>query len=684
MPDKNYEILAPAGSYESLVCAVRSGADAVYFGLKDFSARRNAGNFTVEEMEKGVKYARKNAVKTYLALNIAVKEKELPEAFMLAKKAYFAGVDGFILSDLGLARIIKESMPDIELHASTQMTVNSPAALPILKKLGFCRVVPAREMSKEQLAVFCNEAEKLGIEVEVFIHGALCMCLSGQCLMSSVLGGRSGNRGLCAGPCRLPFSVEGGTGYDLSLKDLSLLDHIDELIKMGVYSFKIEGRMKRPEYIAAAVTSCKTAAEKGDLDSKTKDVLEDVFSRSGFTDGYYTGRLGRDMFGVRKETDIEKSKKTYAVLHDLYRNEYSRIPVTVTAEIKKDRPLKIAISSSGIKAEAVGEMPESAKTKSLSEEDVKNLLSRFGGTPYFAEKIEVSLDEGLFVPSGEINRLRRICCEKSDEIAQRPPERRFIEKAVTEEYENRETTPVIYAAFSKASQIPEALNGVDLLNLPLAECEKAKGLTVERSVSLPKFIDNEEKLVSRLEKLKKQGVKKAVCATLPAIALAKKCEMEIIGDIGLNVLNHENGKVLADIGLSEMTLSAEIDLRVAARYKTNLKKGVFAYGKLPLMAVKNCPVKNGKSCDECNKSGKITDRLGIEFPIICRDGYSEIFNSKPLYLADKSEAFSGLDFILLSFSDEDKAECRRMIDAYMSRAAAQGDFTRGLYFKEVM
>lgn len=684
MTGKKYEILAPAGSLESLFAAVRSGADAVYFGMKDFSARRNAGNFSTEEMISGVKYCKRSGVKTYLALNIAVKEKEMLKALETAKEAYFAGVDGFIISDLGLAKVIRGSMPDVELHASTQMTVNSPAALPVLKNLGFSRVVPAREMSKTELARFCEEAGRLGIEVEVFVHGALCMCLSGQCLMSSVLGGRSGNRGLCAGPCRLPFEADAGTGYDLSLKDLSLLKYVDELTEMGVYSFKIEGRMKRPEYIAAAVTACKTALQKGFLDTDTEKALSDVFSRSGFTDGYYTGATGREMFGVRRDTDIEKSKSVYKLLHELYRNEYHRIPVEINCEIKKGKPLKMEFVSGKNRAFAVGKIPEKAVSKSLDEQSAAELASKLGGTPFFAEKINILLDEDLFLPASEINKARRICCENLGKCLEETPERRFFEPGFTESYVKDDTLPQIYAEFLSAEQIPESLEGVSLIILPACECEKAANKGLETAVRLPKFIADEQALADRLDFLKSKGVKKALCGTLPAVALAEKCGMQVIGDIGLNVLNHETVKVLESVGLSEITLSAEIDIKAATHLESPLKKGVFAYGRLPLMCVKNCPVKNGKTCFECRKNGKIKDRTGTEFPVTCKSSDIEILNSKPLYLADKLSSLRGLDYLLLSFTDEKKSDVRRVIDEYISGGEPKGEFTRGLYFKELL
>lgn len=684
MPYKNYEILAPAGSLDSLYAAVRSGADAVYFGLKDFSARRNAENFSKEELKTGVKYCKRNGVKTYVTLNIAVKEKELEEAFFLAKEAYFAGIDGFIVSDLGLAKIIREAMPDIELHASTQMTVNSPAPLKMLKELGFCRVVAAREMQKEELKRFCDEAKKFDLEVEVFVHGALCMCLSGQCLMSSVLGGRSGNRGLCAGPCRLPFSAEGGTGYDLSLKDISLIEHIEELLKAGVFSFKIEGRMKRPEYIAAAVTACRYAAENGFLDGKTRGALSDAFSRSGFTDGYYTGNTGRNMFGVRTESDALKSKESHAALHDLYRNEYQRIPVEITASIRKNEPVMVQFSAEGKSVSFEGKIPETAKIKEVTENDVKTLLSKLGGTPFYPGNIVVLLDGGLFVSAGQINDLRRKCCEYLGKKLEEIPERRFFDIDFKTNGDKHGLPLEIYAEFSDKSRIPADLYGIDLLILPLEICGNGSDFSMPVAAKLPKFINSEEQIKKSLKALKEKGINKAVCGTLPAVALAKECEMEIIGDIGLNVLNSQNGAVLERLGLSEITLSAEIDMRSAAEFKTPLKKGVFAYGRLPLMATKNCPVANGTGCDKCEKRGKITDRKGIEFPVACKNGYVEVLNSKPLYLADKTGCFEGLDYVILSFTTENASECREIINRYLSGAPAEGDFTRGLYFRELL
>ncbi len=348
MNKKKGEILSPAGNFQMLEAAVRCGADAVYLGAKDFSARRNAENFTAEELKTVAEYCHIRGVKAYLTLNILIKDSELGAACELARGAYLAGIDGVIIQDIGLASILRKAVPGLALHASTQMSVMSPKALPYLKKAGFKRVVAAREMSLPQLKIFCREAEKAELETEVFVHGALCMSVSGQCKLSAYLGSRSGNRGLCAGPCRLPFSVEGGTGHDLSLKDLSLLNHLSELCDIGVTSLKIEGRMKRPEYVAAATAAAYAARDNGCVPKDIEDLLKNVFSRSGFTDGYYTENLGRDMFGIRTKEDVTAADTAFSALHSLYRGERQSVKISVALTAKTDTPLRLTLATASI------------------------------------------------------------------------------------------------------------------------------------------------------------------------------------------------------------------------------------------------------------------------------------------------------------------------------------------------
>ncbi len=406
------EVLSPVGSPQSLEAAVRCGADAVYIGAKKFSARRNAENFDINDIKETVCYCHIRGVKVYLALNIMIKQSELQDAFKLAAHVYECGVDAIIISDLGLASLIHECIPDMPLHASTQMTVHSESALPLLKNMGFTRVVVSREMNKKELENFCTEADNLGIEVEMFVHGALCMSVSGQCLLSSVLGARSGNRGLCAGPCRLPFAADGGTGYDLSLKDFCLYDYVNEISNIGVSSLKIEGRMKRPEYIAAATTACRQAVDNGYVKPELLNTLKNVFSRSGFTDGYYKSNLGREMFGIRTKENVIASNETFSYLHTLYRAERQSVPIDVNIDILSGKPITLKIYDGFNTACVSGEIPQCAENKPLEKSAVSDSISKFGNTPYYCDNISVNIDDGLFVPVSALNSLRRSAIEK--------------------------------------------------------------------------------------------------------------------------------------------------------------------------------------------------------------------------------------------------------------------------------
>ncbi len=684
MSTKFMEILAPVGSFDTLFSAVRSGADAVYFGLKEFSARRNAENFSYSEMENAVKYCKRNSVKTYLAINIQIKDNELENAFSVAKKAYLCGVDGLIVADLGLADRIHKELPDIELHASTQMSINSKASLKLLKEMGFCRVVPAREMSKNELVSFCEEAKRLDMDVEVFVHGALCVCLSGQCLMSSVLGARSGNRGLCAGPCRLPFSVKGGNGFALSLKDLSLYSHIKELEEMGVKSLKIEGRMKRPEYVASAVATCKSVCENGTADKKLNEILGDVFSRNGFTDGYFANKIDKNMFGVRSKEDAEKSKDTYSFIHTLYRTELARTPLKINVEIKADKNIFATFKAGEKFASVTGNVPKKSENKPLTDEYVKKLFSKLGGTPFFAESIEVNLDDGLFVSAGELNEIRRNATEKLCEVFEEIPKRRVLEVDCKIEDTLHSDTPKTFAKFMNISQIPGDLSGIDRVIIPLYEAEKELPEGVELAVELPRFTCDEKGISKSLKTAKEKGIKIALCGNLSAIILARNEGFEIMGDMGLNVFNERSARVLGDMGIKEITLSPEMPVKWATSMKTTAKKGVFAYGRLPLMCLRACPIKGAEGCKECDKKGFLTDRTGAVFPIRCHNGYSELFNSQPLFLSDRQDELSGLDFTVLSFTTEQPSECEKIIEMYKYKKSPTGQYTRGLYYKEVL
>lgn len=673
------EILSPVGSWEMLYAAVRSGADAVYLGAKDFSARRNAENFEIGELQKVTQYCHIRNVRVYLTLNIIIKDTELSDALDLAIAAYNAGVDGIIVQDLGLASTLHRLAPQLPLHASTQMTIHTPAALPILKELGFTQVVAAREMSLKELEVFCKEAQKYDITVEAFVHGALCMSMSGQCLLSAFLGSRSGNRGLCAGPCRLPFKAPNGTGYDLSLKDLSLIDYIPTLYKIGVRSFKIEGRMKRPEYVAAATKACKDSLVNGIVDTELQNTLKNVFSRSGFTDGYLQNKLGRDMFGIRTKEDVVSADKAFPVLHELYRKEYKSVAVGINAVIKENEPITLTLCDGQNTATAKGDIPQKAKNKPTTYDDVLKNLTKFGDTPYFDEGVTIKLDDGLFVPASALNALRRETCLLLDNL-RADLSREKLSATYTKSFCQTQgtTAPDIIVRLESIDQLPKDVTGVTAVILPL-ECDFTPVENLINIVDIPRGIISEALIESRLLKHKENGINACLCGNLSAVTIAKKLRFNIIADTGLNVHNSESAQTIADLGASAVILSSEMTADNIASLASPIPKGIVAYGNIPLMLFKNCPIKNGGDCSDCKKKKTLTDRKGVEFPVRCRMGYSELLNSVPLWLADKN--LYGIDFKLLYFTNESKERVREVINAYKNGSPADCPYTRGLLFR---
>lgn len=675
------EVLSPVGSQETLLAAVRSGADAVYLGAQSFSARRNAQNFDDAALKSAVEYCHKYGVRVYLTHNIMLRQSELAAAAELAGLANKIGIDGIIVQDLGLADIIHRAYPDIELHASTQMSLHSPAALGFLKNIGFSRVVAAREMSFKQLKELCAAAAELDMEVEVFVHGALCMSVSGQCLLSSMLGGRSGNRGLCAGPCRLPFSAENGTGHDLSLKDLSLLSHIKELEKIGVRSLKIEGRMKRPEYVAAATAACRSAVDSGVVSEELSAALSGVFSRSGFTDAYFTGKLSRDMFGIRTREDVLRAGDTVNRLHELYRCERQSVPVRLFAKIETGKSAYLSLDDGVNSAEVTGETVAAANNRPITEQMALRALEKLGGTPYYVEKSDISISENAFLPSSALNSLRRDAVALLDEMRAKPPARRSLEYNTSTADVTHFPQPRLVVRVTCEELLPQELSGITPM-LP-AEAEfTEKSIRAEAIVQAPRWIENEQALLSRFEQLYRLGLRRAYCDNLSSAALALRAGFKVIGGMGLNVCNSLSAQVLGGFGLSAVTLTPEMPLSTSTELPTALPKGIFAYGRLPLMLLRSCPMKNGRSCRECDGQGFLVDRKGVHFPVRCRNGVSELLNSAPHFLADRLKETHGLDFLLLYFTDETPKTVRDIINIYKVGGSLDGAYTRGAYFRD--
>ena len=409
------EVLAPAGSLESVYAAVRCGADGVYAGGKLFSARANAVNFSDGELKAAVEYCHLHGVKIYRAMNTVIFDSEAEEFCEEVRKSAEAGVDGLIIQDMGGAYLAAVTVPDMPRHGSTQMTVHTPLGAKAAECAGFCRIVPARELSLAEIKRICDT----GIETEVFVHGAQCMCLSGQCYMSALIGSRSANRGQCAQACRLPFSAyvkNKEEYYALSLKDMSLVSHIGELTEAGCASFKIEGRMKRPEYVAAAVTAVRKSVDgESDLSGDIAR-LEAVFSRSGFTDGYLTGKTGKEMFGHRRKEDVVSADRVLPELAAMYKDEKKSGGIGFEFTANAGKPSSLRFSSGDIRGEVTGMIPEAARNRSLSSDDVTKQLSKLGGTRYELTDIKCSIDEGITLPASELNRLRREAVSECDRL----------------------------------------------------------------------------------------------------------------------------------------------------------------------------------------------------------------------------------------------------------------------------
>ncbi len=685
------EVLAPAGSYESLLAAVRCGADAVYLGSESFNARGNAKNFGREELAEAVEYCHKRGVKVYLTLNTLISDEEQKEAEELISFCGKIGIDAFIIQDLSLVEKIKRLAPAAHLHASTQMSVQTSGGINFLESIGFSRAVVPRELTKREIE---NLRKNCNIELEVFVHGALCMSVSGQCYMSAMLGSRSGNRGLCAQPCRLPFSAAGSERYDLSLKDNSLIPYLNELEEMGIESFKIEGRMKRPEYVAAAVTCCKNRLLHK-TDEKTEQALRAVFSRSGFTDGYYTDNRNSEMFGTRLKEDVVSAKDVLESLSLLYEKEKAKFKMDFHFKMCENENVFLRAECGGICTEIVSDCKaEKAINREITEADIVRQLSKLGGTQFYSGKIEADISAGLSVPLSVLNKLRREAVEKiSEKILEKntPKATDFLQEKTETFFETREKRKIekTYLFFKNENQIPDKLPEKFTAVLPLNISEKAYENLLSRGeevcCDMPRGIfGNEEKVKSKVKNLLDIGVERFFCATLDSAVIVKNAGGKITAGFGSNIFNGLSLNLWEKHFADEAVLSPEMTVRQINGIKNKIKTGIICYGNLPLMLTRNCPVKNVLGCDKCKKSGKLVDRKGFEFAVDCSSGTSEILNSVPIYIFDELSKFKTPDFCVLFFTRETKDECQSIIEKYILREKSDEKFTRGLYFRGVI
>lgn len=684
------EILAPCGGGESLTAALNAGADAVYAGMTRFSARKNAENFDAEELRAAVVECHKRGVKLYVALNTLVYDEELAEFAECVRLAAEVGTDGLIIQDLGAARLAGRICPDMPLHASTQMTLNSVCGVAAAKRLGFSRAVIGRELSSAEIKQIADAADNENIEIEIFVHGALCVCVSGQCYMSSVFGGRSGNRGLCAQPCRLDFSV-GGRHNVISLKDSSIIGHLNDRELEGVCSFKIEGRMKRPEYVACAVDACRKSLDGGEYDA---DRLGGIFSRGGLTESYYDGSM-RDMNGIRGRDDVENSARALVGIKELYKSERARFAVDICAVIRAGEPICArAVCECGA-VEALSEViPETASGKPIGAEDVCKRLGKLGGTQFYPRDIKAEVGEGLYVSAAALNALRRTLCERLESVV--------LEK-LTPIYDIREYAPMKRpfseaVAASKAvkyraevttqEQLEQALKlDFELIYAPiglLSEDTPDKGRI---AVALPLVLTGiEDEIAARLSALKRLGFSKCLAQTLGAAELLRKCGFETYGGYRMNILNSLAAEACAELGFKDITLSFEGTAAKLAEIGSPIPRGILAYGRIPLMLTRRCPIADGKPCGRVTPFGEgepcggaITDRRGNELRVLCGGNCVELLNPDVLWLGDKGDVLRGFDFAVMKFTDE--SDLAEILELYRRGGKPEGKLTRGLYFR---
>ena len=680
------EILAPAGSYESLVAAVRSGANAVYLGTSAFNARMKADNFAGEKLKEAVDYCHARGVKVHVTVNTLVFDKELKRAKETIELIASSGADAVILQDLGLAYLFKQCAGDIERHASTQMSVGTLSGVQLLSDLGYKRAVLPRELSENEIKEI---KDGTAAEIEIFVHGALCMCVSGQCYMSSIFGERSGNRGLCAQPCRLPFAVQGGTGNDLSLKDLSLVERMDDIVSAGIDSLKIEGRMKRPEYVSAAVTSVRCALD-GNLERDLTDKLRAVFSRSGFTQGYFESKLGRDMFGIRQKEDVTAStNKVLTELSRAYEKENPLIPVEFYLSVVEGEKISLSVSAMGKTCFVTDEtIPEKALNKPMTKEGLSERIGKCGGTQFFADKIEIDLDDGLIVPASVINNLRRTALSELENKLTSVKPITFTDTTIKIPSHEVNTPPKFHIRVSRKDQIPDNLENVENLYLPLNidenSVESLKKSGVNIGIEVPRGIFGNEKTVEKLlMRAKSMGIKIAYCSNLDALAIAKRLGFDVHTGFSMNVANSLSAGVLESLDVKSLTLSPELTLKDLSAIGGRVPRGIIAYGRLPLMLTRNCPIRNGKTCQECKMGSFLTDRMGKKFPVVCNMGFSEILNSAPIYMADRMSEIKNMDFVTFYFTKEKKETCEAILEAYKKgkKLNDASSYTRGLYYR---
>ena len=677
------EILAPAGSPEALLAALRCGADAVYVGGKQYSARQSAANFDLDALAEAAKLCHLYGAKLYLNVNTILLDEELPDFSAYIAEIAEIGVDACIVQDAGAAMRIHEIVPDMPLHASTQMTIHTPEGARWAKEHGFSRVVVARELSRKEIQPILSA----GIEVEQFVHGALCMSVSGQCYLSALIGSRSANRGRCAQACRLPFSACGKNGMcSLSLKDLSLAVHMQTLMEDRITSLKIEGRMKRPEYVAAAVTALRQArnGETPDLDT-----LRAVFSRSGFTDGYYTG-MRKQLFGTREKDDVTAAKDVLPKLAQLYQKPPHPVPLDITVTLNGNAPVQLtAADDDGNTVTICGDIPQPAMKKATDAEQLERQLSKLGDTIYHLRSLRCFCDGQHMLPTASLNALRRECTAQMDAVRIRKHTPQYEIRSCKSQKRFAASYNIRQPVLRFRVRTPEQLHALELKDgetciIPLQLAMEIPA-NAQYLVQMPRFVSDEIRLEEQLAQLYAQGWRHLSCENPAHIRMGKQLGYCLHGGMDLHTVNSLCAEFYAAEGLADLMLSPELTIRQAEQLRSSIPVGIYAYGKLPAMLMRCCPIQNEVGCKNC--TGALTDRTKRHFPILCQSKkeYTELLNAVPVWMADRLSELSCADFLLVDFTDEtNPREIRSTADAYRHGSTEKPpQITRGLLYRGI-
>jgi len=688
------ELLAPAGSMESLRAAVQNGAHAVYLGCGTFNARQGAKNFTPQALTEAVKYCHVRGVAVHLTLNTLVSDKEMPDAAALIRHAAESGVDAFIVQDLGMIRLCQQVAPDVAIHGSTQMSVHSLPGVLLCAAWGLSRVVLSRELNRDEIRYIVKNAP---IEIEVFGHGALCMSYSGQCYLSAAIGGRSGNRGRCAQPCRQSYGYgRWQNQYPLSLKDNCLVHYLQDLQDMGVASLKLEGRMKRPEYVAAVTQVYRKALETGVVTKPMEQQLHAAFNRQGFTDGYYTGNIGPHMFGIREDTPennpwLKQIRQTYEA------GEAGLVPVTFQASVHPDGFRLSVADPEGRVCTLEGPVPEPARVMDLTAQTLADRLRKTGGTPYYCVDVLADVAPGLTLSAAAINALRRDALNLlTAQRARRNPVRLGRPQKVPH-FSGNGRDPELTVQVTTKEQITGRLLkfAPAVLYVPLhilvSDLAFCQSLTEKQRVCavLPRIVhDGEmEALMQQLRSVSAAGVREALVGNLGLMIPVRECGMRARGDFGLNLYNSGSVYTARELELRSACLSFEMTLPQIRDVSKAVPCEILAYGRLPLMVTENCLIKGKTGSCTCHLGPtKLVDKTGADFPII-KDGAScrsVLLNGKKLNWLDRQEDLAqlGLWATRLYFTTENPKEVDQILANYRKPVPFDpGASTRGLYLR---